>query len=159
MKGMSLIVRTVSRFVKVFILLYGLYLTLTGHLTPGGGFSGGVVIACLYILLTLAYGRHWVLKKFPRRLAGGLDSVGGLIFLITACLGFGFGGLFFINFLQKLHPGTHFAFFSAGIIPINNFAICLKVASALFLVFMVMAGARLLEKKDGTYDYQQDEEE
>ena len=159
MKGMTIIVQTITRLVKIFILLYGLYLTLTGHLTPGGGFAGGVVIACLYILLTLAYGRQWALKRFPRRLAGSLDSVGGFIFLIVACLGFGFGGMFFLNFLERIYPGRPFALVSAGTIPLNNIAICLKVAASLFLVFIVMAGARLLEKKDRTYDYKQEEEE
>jgi multisubunit Na+/H+ antiporter MnhB subunit len=159
MNGMSPIVQTVTRFVKVFILLYGIYLTLTGHLTPGGGFAGGVVIASLYILLALAYGKKFSLKYFPRKLAGSLDSVGALIFLIVACLGFGFGGIFFANFLQKNYPGAEFSLLSAGTIPINNIAICIKVASSLFLVFIIMAVARIIDKKDGTKDYKQDQEE
>ena len=54
MKGMTLIVKTVTRWVKVFIFQYGIYVIITGHLAPGGGFAGGVIIACSYILLTLA---------------------------------------------------------------------------------------------------------
>jgi hypothetical protein len=33
------------------------------------------------------------------------------------------------------------------------------VASSLFLVFIIMAVARIIEKKDGKIDYKQDEEE
>jgi multisubunit Na+/H+ antiporter MnhB subunit len=173
MNGMSPIVQTVARFVKVFILLYGIYLTFTGHLTPGGGFAGGVVIASLYILLTLAYGKKFSLKYFPKRLAGSLDSAGALIFLLVAVLGFYFGGIFFINFLEKMNPSDQiwlagmgmywlnkpFKLLSAGTIPINNIAICIKVASSLFLVFIIMAVARIIDKKDGSKDYKQDEEE
>ena len=35
--GMSLIVRTAARWLKPFILLFGGYIVLYGHLTPGGG--------------------------------------------------------------------------------------------------------------------------
>jgi multisubunit Na+/H+ antiporter MnhB subunit len=159
MNGMSSIVQTVARFVKIFILLYGLYLTFTGHLTPGGGFAGGVVISCLYILLTLAYGKKFALGLFQRRLAASLDSTGTLIFLLVACLGFGFGGIFFANFLEKYYPGQNFSLLSAGTIPISNLAICLKVASSLFLVFIIMAVARIIDKKDGSKEFKQDEEE
>ena len=38
MKGMTVIVRTVTRWVKVFIFLYGIYIIITGHLAPGGGY-------------------------------------------------------------------------------------------------------------------------
>ena len=40
--GMSLIVRTICRWLKGFILLYGIHIILYGHLTPGGGFAGGI---------------------------------------------------------------------------------------------------------------------
>jgi multicomponent Na+:H+ antiporter subunit B len=159
MNGMSPVVQTVARFAKVFILLFGIYLTFTGHLSPGGGFAGGVVIACLYILLTLAYGKKSAFKYFPRKAASGLDSVGALIFLLVACLGLGFGGVFFANFLERNYPGASFSLLSAGTIPVNNIAICIKVASSLFLVFIIMAAARVIEKKDGTRDFKQDEEE
>jgi len=32
-----------------FILIIGIYLTLNGHMSPGGGFQGGAVIAAIYI--------------------------------------------------------------------------------------------------------------
>ena len=39
--GMSMIVRTVTRWLKGPILLFGIYIVLYGHITPGGGFGGG----------------------------------------------------------------------------------------------------------------------
>ena len=37
--GMTLIVKTVTRVMVWMMLLYGMYLILHGHLTPGGGFG------------------------------------------------------------------------------------------------------------------------
>jgi len=38
MKGMTIIVKTIGSWVKVLIFLFGIYIVLFGHLTPGGGF-------------------------------------------------------------------------------------------------------------------------
>jgi multisubunit Na+/H+ antiporter MnhB subunit len=163
MKGMSVIVKTVARWVKVFILLYGIYITITGHLTPGGGFAGGVIIACLYILLTLAYGKEAALKSFPRALASSLDSLGAIIFMTVALLGIWFGG-FFINFIWRFLPSdvTESLFFnllSSGTIPINNIAIGIKVSASLFLCFMILSVLRIEDADDKTKKFIQDEEE
>ena len=77
MTGMSPIVKTVTRWVKVFIFLYGVYIIITGHVAPGGGFAGGVIIACSYMLLTLAYGREFAFSRLDTRLAGHLDGPAG----------------------------------------------------------------------------------
>ncbi|HID57013.1 TPA: hypothetical protein EYP37_10830, partial [Candidatus Poribacteria bacterium] len=55
-QGMTVIVKTITRIVAGFITIFGAYIVLTGHLTPGGGFPGGVILACAFVLLTLAYG-------------------------------------------------------------------------------------------------------
>jgi multicomponent Na+:H+ antiporter subunit B len=149
MTGMTVIVKTVTRWVKVFIFLYGVYIVITGHLTPGGGFAGGVIIACSYILLTLAYGKEFALKRLGPRTAAGLDSGGSLLFLIVALLGIGSGGLFFTNFLQKRYPGGEFQLASAGFIPIANIAIGLKVFSCLFLVFIILSILRIVLDAEG----------
>ncbi|RLE12077.1 hypothetical protein DRI96_05140, partial [Candidatus Aerophobetes bacterium] len=46
----------VSRKLVPYILIFGLYLISYGHLSPGGGFQGGVVLASGIILLALARG-------------------------------------------------------------------------------------------------------
>ena len=42
-KGMTIIVKGVTRLTLGFILLYGIYIAMTGHESPGGGFAGGLV--------------------------------------------------------------------------------------------------------------------
>ena len=159
MKGMTLIVKTVTRWVKVFIFLYGAYIVITGHLSPGGGFAGGVIIACSYMLLTLAYGKDFAFGRFGLRVAGHLDSAGALIFLAVALFGLGIGGVFFSNFLVTRYPGEAFTLLGAGTILISNIAIGLKVAASLFLVFAVLSVLRIVSTEDGTLTMIQEEEE
>jgi multicomponent Na+:H+ antiporter subunit B len=159
MSGMSVIVKTITRWVKVFIFLFGVYITLTGHLSPGGGFAGGVIIACSYILLTLAYGKVFALKRFGLAAATGLDSAGALLFLAIGLLGIGWGGVFFANFLQARFPGADFRILSAGTIPPINIAICLKVGASLFAIFIILSSLRIVAAEDGTRRMEQHEEE
>ncbi|MHC4115567.1 MAG: MnhB domain-containing protein, partial [Planctomycetota bacterium] len=63
MKGMTVIVKTISSWVKVLIFLFGIYIIIFGHLTPGGGCAGGVILASSYVLLMLSFGREFVEKN------------------------------------------------------------------------------------------------
>jgi multicomponent Na+:H+ antiporter subunit B len=140
MKGMTVIVKTVSGWVKILIFLFGINIVLFGHLTPGGGFAGGVILASSYVLLMLAFGRQFVEKNLPIPLASKLDCVGAFMFALVAILGIVFGGSFFVNFLyQKYLPGKALNLISAGTIPLSNIAIGLKVGASLFLVIFALS--------------------
>ncbi len=140
--GMTLIVKTITRLTVGLILLYGIYIVLHGHISPGGGFAGGVIIALSFIHLMLAFGKDLALKKLSVSFASFLESIGALIFLSIAMLGF-IGGCFFLNFFFS--KGKPFHLFSAGIIPLCNIAISLKVGAGLFAIFVVLV---LLYKTD-----------
>ncbi len=133
-KGMSVIVKTVTRLTVGLILLYGIYILSHGHLSPGGGFAGGVIIALSFVHLMLAYGKETALKKLPKQATSFFESMGALMFLSIALLGF-MGGHFFLNFISK---GKPFNLFSAGIIPLCNIAISLKVGAGLFAIFIAL---------------------
>jgi len=140
MKGMTIIVKTISSWVKVFIFLFGIYIVIFGHLTPGGGFAGGVILASSYVLLMLAFGREFAEKNLSLPFASKLDCAGALAFAIIAILGLVFGGSFFINFLyQKYLPGEPLRLISAGTIPLLNIAIGIKVGASLFLVILALS--------------------
>jgi multisubunit Na+/H+ antiporter MnhB subunit len=138
MKGMTVIVKTIASWVKVLIFVFGIYIILFGHLTPGGGFAGGVILASSYVLLMLAFGREFVEKNLSLPLASKLDCVGAFLFALIAVLGFVFGGVFFINFLVEKY-GQPLELLSAGTIPLSNIAIGLKVGASLFLVILVLS--------------------
>jgi len=133
MQGMTIIVKTISSWVKVLIVLFGIYIILFGHLTPGGGFAGGVILASSYVLLMLAFGGEFVKKDLPLSLVSKLDCLGAFMFIMIAILGLIFGGTFFVNFLVDKY-GQPLHLLSAGTIPFSNIAIGLKVGASLFLV-------------------------
>ncbi len=134
-KGMTPIVKTITRFAIGIIVIFGAYIILYGHLTPGGGFAGGVILASSYVLLTLAFGKDMALSKMGNTAASILDNSGALAFVVIGLLGFT-GGYFFYNFLPK---GEQFQLFSAGFIPLLNIAIGVKVTASLFAIFMALS--------------------
>ena len=143
MKGMTIIVKTIASWVKVLIFLFGIYIIVFGHLTPGGGFAGGVILASSYVLLMLAFGREFVEENLSRTAASRLDCLGAFLFILIAILGLVFGGSFFVNFLyQNYLPGEPLNLISAGTIPLSNLAIGLKVAASLFLVILALSTFR-----------------
>ena len=142
--GLSIIVKTATRWVVDFIFLYGLFLIAYGHLTPGGGFPGGVTIASAYVLIMLAFGKQKLYQNIAFKTASRLDCVGALMFLAVALLGFAYAGPFFVNFIEKRVPGTDFDLLSAGIIPICNIAIAIKVSASLILVAVVLSAVRVV---------------
>ena len=146
MSGMSPIVKTVTRWVSPFILAFGVYIALTGHLTPGGGFPGGVIIAGCFVLLMLAYGKGKVDGLFGLKPASVTDSLASLSFLCMGLLGYVFGGEFLANFIQSGFPGNPFGLLSGGNMPIINIAIGFKVGASLFVVFAYLALFRAIEE-------------
>jgi multicomponent Na+:H+ antiporter subunit B len=138
--GMTLIVKTITRLTVGLILLFGIYIVLHGHLTPGGGFAGGVIIALSFIHLMLAFGKGIALKKLSEVRASFLESLGAILFLSIAILGFA-AGYFFLNFFPD--KGEPFSFFSAGIIPLCNIAISFKVGAGLFAVFVALVALQI----------------
>jgi len=133
--GMSLIVKTITRLTVGLILLYGVYIVLHGHISPGGGFAGGVIVALSFIHLMLAFGKDVALKKLSQARASFFESLGAIMFISIAILGF-LGGYFFLNFF--VNKGLPFDLFSAGIIPLCNIAISFKVGAGLFAIFVAL---------------------
>ena len=137
MKGMTVIVKKVTEIMCGFIFLFGIYIILHGHLTPGGGFAGGAVIAGSFILLILAFGSEFLALKKEESGSSILESSAILAFLIVAALGMLIGGtgIFFVNFLPK---GTIGSLISAGVIPVYNIAVGMEVAAALLTIFLAL---------------------
>ncbi len=62
------IVKNVAKFVIPFVLIFGIYLVLNGHISPGGGFSGGAVMGASLILYSSAYGFKTIRKVVTEKL-------------------------------------------------------------------------------------------
>lgn len=139
MKGMSLIVKAITNVIIGFIFIYGVYIILHGHLTPGGGFAGGVIVAGALILRILAFGTGASAEKKSEKGASIFESVGALLFIGIALAGLIITGSFFLNFLPK---GMPLHLLSAGIIPFCNIAIGIKVGAGLFSIFLALAAVK-----------------
>ena len=142
---MSKIVRTMSHLLVPFILTFGLYIIMHGHLTPGGGFQGGAVFASGVALLIVAFGSHDINRRLKEHHLSIAESSGGLIFI-----GLAFGGIatvFFYNFLVGSSvfghippPGSNPGdIWTGGVIPLMNLAVGLKVIGGLSAILLVMA--------------------
>ncbi len=134
-QGMTLIVKVITRLTVGLILLYGIYIVLHGHISPGGGFAGGVIIALSFIHIMLAFGKEAALKRISQSVVSIGESVGAILFLLIATLGF-IGGYFFYNWFPS--KGEPFHLFSAGAIPLSYLAIGIKVGFGLFAIFIVL---------------------
>ena len=134
MKGMSLIVRKVTQLMAGLVFLYGIYIAVHGHLTPGGGFAGGTIIAGSFILLTVANGITIISLKREKDQSSVLESFGILAFLCISCISLVLAiPVFFRNFLPH---GTAGNLVSAGVLPIYNLVVAVEVAAGLLSIFL-----------------------
>ncbi len=143
--GMTLIVRRTARLVTGFIAVFGIYIAATGHISPGGGFAGGVILAAAAVLIVLAFGRDFTRNILTERQCHIMDAAGAGAFLLVALLGY-FGGSFFFNFINAVgegSPGDQAGkLLSGGTIPLSNLAILVKVGAGLAGAFLALAAYR-----------------
>jgi multicomponent Na+:H+ antiporter subunit B len=152
MREMSKIVRTVTNILYPFIILFGFYIIMHGHLTPGGGFQGGAVVASAFALLAISYGALKIkdmLKKenFSVSECSGLFAFIGLAFLgISTAFFYNFltGGAIFGNIPAGINPGD---LNTGGVIPLMNIAVGAEVLSGIGLIILYMfTGGREVKK-------------
>ncbi len=76
----DLIIKTVCRGFVPFIQLFGLYVIMHGHSSPGGGFQGGVILASSFILLAVAEGAETARRRYSLAALTGFMSAGVLLY-------------------------------------------------------------------------------
>jgi len=123
------VTKVVFRYVLLFILMYGFYIVMHGHLSPGGGFAGGMVIGLGVLLYFLIYGLQWRdrLRYLPLDVAIVFIGLGSII-----------EGVKFILPHKHGPVGAAGELFSVGIISVVNFGIGLLVASTILSIFYLM---------------------
>lgn len=120
----SFILKTGVKLLFPLLFLLGIYIILFGHLTPGGGFQGGAVIATAILLKFLAY-RNYKLNHTGLSI---LESLAGITFIVLGLISLYTDGSFLTNFLNN---GTIGTLFSAGLVPIIYILIGIKVGAEL----------------------------
>jgi len=142
---MSLIVQVIARLLAGMLFLYGIYIVLHGHLTPGGGFAGGVLIAAAFILNSLAFGSVEQAERSSYTFSSVFESLGGLMFLSLALAGYA-AGSFFGNG-SVYWTGVPLQLISGGIILPANIAIGIKVGAGLVAIFLALGASRFVMKE------------
>ncbi|NIO22534.1 MAG: hypothetical protein GTN38_00720 [Candidatus Aenigmarchaeota archaeon] len=129
---MDIIIRTVTKGLFPFIILFGVYILFHGHLTPGGSFPGGVIIASGIALLAISFGlrkAERVIKEETAHIVEGLVA----LFLVLIVL--------FESFVRDIliPTGSVFELWSAQQILLLNVVGGMMVSMALILiVFLLM---------------------
>ncbi len=121
----SEILVTASTLLVPTIFMLGVYIFINGHLTPGGGFQGGAVIATGVVLMIMAKPN----VTFNHKLLAFLESISGVGFVLIGVLGVLLAAGFLDN--RLLPMGEFGTLISAGVIPIIYILIGLKVGSEL----------------------------
>ena len=120
------------------LLVVGMYIILHGHLTPGGGFQGGVILAAAFFLPLLARPGSTAIDQRAVSLVEGLAGASFIVIGLLAMFG---GGEFLTPLLGKGELG---ALFSAGSLPLLYLAVGLKVGSELAGLLAHLADAEAL---------------
>jgi multicomponent Na+:H+ antiporter subunit B len=122
-KGTSELLVTSSQILIPIIFLFGAYVFMNGHLTPGGGFQGGAIIASGIALSIMANPN----REINHHAILWIESISGIMFVILGLLGIALAGGFLDNRFISL--GTFGDLFSAGAIPFIYSFIGLKVGA------------------------------
>ncbi|MEA3494120.1 MAG: MnhB domain-containing protein [Candidatus Margulisiibacteriota bacterium] len=135
MNRKSAIVKVFTRKLFPFILLYGCYLISHGHLSPGGGFQGGVIFGSALILLGLVEGVALAEKRFKEDFLSLAKNIGMLIFILVGFTGMILGYSFLSDFLPQGEVGT---VPGAGLILFLNLTIGFMVGTGIAVIFYRM---------------------
>ena len=144
---MSKIVRFGADVLFGAIVIFGLYIIMHGHLTPGGGFQGGAVVATGAALVIVAYSYEEVIGMIRKTVLMAQESAGLVMFAGVALIAIGLGTTFFFNFLAN--SGSLFGMTvpfgpnpgelnTGGVLPLMNIAVGIEVWGGLAIVILYM---------------------
>ncbi len=154
---MSQILKLITLPISIILICLGIMTILGGHITPGGGFQGGAMIASGVILSILVYGIGNSPIEFSHTYIEVFESVGALGYIVLGLIGLFAGGFFLYNVgadVLNIIPANIQAIFhypdptNAGIIPYLNIFVGLKVFVGLSAIVIAFAGFKKLVEED-----------
>jgi multicomponent Na+:H+ antiporter subunit B len=127
-------------------VLFGLYVTATGALTPGGGFQGGVLLSSALLLVFVAGSAVALRRLRPIAVFELAEGAGALGLALVGVGGLISAGIFLENFLGV---GTTGSIFSGGIIQVSSVCVGLEVAAGFTLIISEFLEHDLLRQGSG----------
>jgi multicomponent Na+:H+ antiporter subunit B len=132
-----------SSFVFIGALVtFGVYVVLTGHLSVGGGFQGGVIIFSAWLLVLLAYGSDVLERCASKTVLEWFEAAGAGGYALAGCLGLLLGKTFLENVLPLGQTGQ---LLSSGTILVINCAVGTEVTAG--FVLLLAEFVRPIEKE------------
>lgn len=125
----NIILRVIASILIPFILLFGAYVVLNGHISPGGGFSGGAIMGGALILFASAYGFKKMDTFFTFKTFTGITSTALLVYACSKAYSFFTGANHLESYIPKGIPG---AILSGGLILPLNICVGMIVACAMY---------------------------
>ena len=134
------IVTTVCRFIVPSILVFGMYIILNGHLSPGGGFSGGAILSAGLIIYAMVWGEVQAAQVISRRVVRTVTFVSLGFYALSKTYSFytGANGLHSI-----ISPGTPGRILSGGLILPLNVAVGFVVCCTMYSFYMYFRKGQL----------------
>ncbi|MBQ3587005.1 MAG: hypothetical protein II977_00410, partial [Oscillospiraceae bacterium] len=130
------IVKNVARFIIPFLMVFGVYLMLNGHLSPGGGFSAGAVMGASLILYSSAFGYKKISKVITEKFVKTVTLCSLLFYAGIKCYSFFTGA----NHIPTGIPlGTPGAILSSGLILPLNIAVGLVVTCTMYSFYSLFS--------------------
>ncbi len=134
------IVKTVSRFLIPFIFVFGVYVLLNGHLSPGGGFSGGAILGGALILYAMVYGEDRAAAVFSERLIKTVVLSSLSFYALAKSYSFFTGANHLPSIISTGTPGR---ILSAGLILPLNVAVGFVVCCTMYSFYMYFRRGRI----------------
>lgn len=124
--------RALGAFLVGPVLVLGVYIVAHGHLSPGGGFQGGVILAAA-LLLAYAAGQVVAVERVrPVEAVELTDALGAAAYALVAIGGLVFASAAMANFLAL---GVTGHLLSSGTILLLEVCVGVEVTAALTLIF------------------------
>jgi multicomponent Na+:H+ antiporter subunit B len=121
-----------GRWLLGVLALFGLYVMAHGHLTPGGGFQAGVMIAGAFLLVYLTDGYALWHRWTPNAVLDCAEGASAAAFVVIGFAPWLVGAGFLANVLPLGRAGE---LLSGGAIPLLNLFVGIGVAAAFVLLF------------------------
>ena len=128
----DLILQRIASFLVPLILLFGVYIIMNGHISPGGGFSGGAVMGAGLILYLNAFGFKRTERFFTFKTFKAVSLCALSFYAVSKAYSFFTGANHLSSFIT---PGTPGRLFSAGLIPYLNIAVGLVVCCTMYAFY------------------------
>ncbi len=135
--GVSLVVRFVVRMLAPFIAVFGTYVMSFGHVSPGGGFQGGTILAALVIVTTVIVDTVLAQRMVPSSIRPWLQGAAPLAFVAVGLIGLGLTG-YYLGFPAGSAP----AWVTTSMLTVIEFGIGVGGAAIFASLFWLLEGSR-----------------